>query len=122
MPPVSDRRVTGGKTACPTFRLSSRIRLRYPKDSMANTVSALKRVRMTERRTGVNRTRKTRLRHQIRAMRRLLESKDAKGAAEMASKTFSVIDRAAKWGIIKKNTAARYKSRMTLRLRKLAAA
>ncbi len=89
---------------------------------MANTVSALKRVRITERRTAINRTRKVHLRHQIRAMRRLLESKDAKGAAEMVSKTFSLIDRAAKWGVIKKNTAARYKSRMTLRLRKLAAA
>jgi small subunit ribosomal protein S20 len=89
---------------------------------MANTVSALKRVRIAERRTAINRTRKNHLRHQIRAMRRLLESKDAKAAAEMASKTFSVIDRAAKWGIIKKNTAARYKSRMTIRLRKLAAA
>ena len=89
---------------------------------MANTVSALKRVRMTERRTGVNRTRKTRLRHQIRAMRRLLEAKDAKGANELVPKTFSVIDRAAKWGIIKKNTAARYKSRLTLRLSKLAKA
>ena len=54
-------------------------------------------------------------------MRRLLESKDAKAAAELVPKTFSMIDRAAKWGIIKKNTAARYKSRMTLRLRKLAA-
>ena len=89
---------------------------------MANTISALKRVRVTERRTEINRTRKTRLRHQVRAMRRLLESKDAKGAAELAPKTFSVIDRAAKWGIIKKNTAARYKSRLTLRLRKLSAA
>ena len=89
---------------------------------MANTISALKRVRIAERRTAINRARKIRLRHQIRAMRRLLESKDAKGAAEMAPKTFSVIDRAAKLGIIKKNTAARYKSRMTLRLRKLATA
>jgi len=89
---------------------------------MANTISALKRVRVTERRTEINRTRKTRLRHQVRAMRRLLESKDAKGAAELAPKTFSVIDRAAKWGIIKKNTAARSKSRLTLRLRKSAAA
>ena len=89
---------------------------------MANTVSSLKRVRMAERRTAVNRTRKTRLRHQIRAMRRLLETKDAKAASELASKTFSLIDRSAKWGIIKKNTAARYKSRLTLRLRKLAAA
>ena len=89
---------------------------------MANTVSALKRVRVAERRTEINRTRKTRLRHQVRAMRRLLESKDASGAAALAPKTFSLIDRAAKWGIIKKNTAARYKSRLTLRLRKLATA
>jgi small subunit ribosomal protein S20 len=55
-------------------------------------------------------------------MRRLLEAKDAKGASALAPKTFSLIDRSAKWGIIKKNTAARYKSRLTLRLRKLATA
>jgi len=79
-------------------------------------------VRVTERRTEINRTRKTRLRHQIRAMRRLLDTKDAKGAAALAPKTFSLVDRAAKWGIIKKNTAARYKSRLTLRLRKISAA
>jgi small subunit ribosomal protein S20 len=89
---------------------------------MANTVSALKRVRMTERRTGINRMRKSRLRHQIRAMRRLMDQKDASGAAKMVPATFSLVDRAAKWGIIKKNTAARYKSRITLRLRKLSAA
>ena len=89
---------------------------------MANTFSALKRVRTAERQTAVNHTRKTRLRHQVRAMRRLLESKDVKGATALVPKTFSLIDRSAKWGIIKKNTAARYKSRLTLRLRKLAAA
>lgn len=89
---------------------------------MANTISALKRVRTAEGRTEVNRARKSRLRHQIRAMRRLMESKDSKGAADLASKTFSLIDRSAKWGIIKRNTAARYKSRLTLRLRKLTAA
>ena len=89
---------------------------------MANTVSALKRVRMTERRTAINRMRKTRLRHQIRTMRRLMDQKDAPGAAKMVPATFSLVDRAAKWGIIKKNTAARYKSRITLRLRKLSPA
>jgi small subunit ribosomal protein S20 len=88
---------------------------------MANTVSAIKRLRVTEHRTAVNRTRKTRLRHGIRAMRRLLETKDVKAATELVPKTYSLIDRAAKWGIIKKNTAARYKSRLTLRLRKIAA-
>jgi len=89
---------------------------------MANTVSSLKRVRIAERRTGINRVRKSRLRHQIRAMRRLMDQKDASGATKMVPATFSLVDRAAKWGIIKKNTAARYKSRITLRLRKLSAA
>jgi small subunit ribosomal protein S20 len=89
---------------------------------MANTVSSLKRVRIAERRTVVNRMRKSRLRHQIRAMRRLLDRKDVDGAAKSVPTTFSLVDRAAKWGIIKKNTAARYKSRLTLRLRKLTTA
>ncbi len=87
---------------------------------MANTISSLKRVRITERRNAVNQTRKTRLRHQIRKMRRLLEASDAAGAQQAVPQTYSLIDRAAKWGIIKKNTAARYKSRLTARLVKLA--
>lgn len=77
---------------------------------------------MTERRTAINRMRKSRLRHQIRAMRRLLDSKNASDANKMLPETFSLVDRAARWGIIKTNTAARYKSRLTLRLRKLTAA
>jgi small subunit ribosomal protein S20 len=89
---------------------------------MANTVSSLKRVRTASRRTTINRMRKSRLRHQIRAMRRLMDHKDASGAEKLIPATFSLVDRAAKWGIIKKNTAARYKSRITLRLRKLTAA
>jgi small subunit ribosomal protein S20 len=89
---------------------------------MANTISALKRVRVEKRRTAVNRARKTRLRHQVRALRRMIETKDAAGAQAQMPKTFSVIDRAAKWGIIKKNTAARYKSRLAVRVRAAAAA
>lgn len=89
---------------------------------MANTVSSLKRVRTTARRTAINRSRKSRLRHQVRAVRRLLEQKDAEGATKALPATFSLVDRAAKWGIIKKNTASRYKSRLALRLRKLSTA
>jgi small subunit ribosomal protein S20 len=86
---------------------------------MANTYSALKRVRQTERRTEINRKNKTRLRHSIRAMRRALAGKDPKAAAELLSKTFSVIDRSAKSGIIKTNTAARYKSKLHQRVKAL---
>jgi small subunit ribosomal protein S20 len=89
---------------------------------MANTVSSLKRVRIAERRTAINRLRKTKLRHQIRTMRRLLDKKDAEGATKTIPATFSLVDRAAKWGIIKKNTAARYKSRLALRLRSISSA
>ena len=88
---------------------------------MANTISAIKRVRATERRTEVNRKNKTRLRHQIRAMRRALAGKDAKVAAEMLPKAFSLIDRSAKIGVIKMNTAARYKSKLHLKVKALAA-
>ena len=88
---------------------------------MANTYSALKRVRETERRTEYNRQNKTRLRHQIRAMRKALTSKDAKAVAALLPKTFSLIDRSAKSGIIKKNTAARYKSNLHMRAKALQA-
>ena len=87
---------------------------------MANTISALKRMRQTKRKTLVNRLRKSRLRHQVRSFRRLIEHKDAKGALEALPATFSLIDRSARWGIIKKNTAARYKSRIQARLKALA--
>lgn len=87
---------------------------------MANTYSALKRVRQTERRTEFNRQSKSRLRHQIRTMRRALLDKDAKKAGELLPVTFSIIDRAAKAGFIKKNTAARYKSKLHLRVKALA--
>ena len=89
---------------------------------MANHFSSLKRVRITERRTTVNKMRKSRLRNAIRAMRRAVESKDSKSATTLLPATFSMIDRAAKWGIIKDNTAARYKSRLHLRLKSLTAA
>lgn len=86
---------------------------------MANHLSALKRVRQEERRTTVNRRTKTRLRHQIRAMRRALTSKDGDAATKLLPATFSVIDRSAKAGVIKKNTAARYKSRLHGRVKTL---
>lgn len=89
---------------------------------MANTISSLKRVRQTKRKTEINRFRKTRLRHQVRAMRRSLEKKDGKAAEALVPATFSMIDRSAKWGIIKSNTASRYKSRISRKIKALAAA
>jgi small subunit ribosomal protein S20 len=88
---------------------------------MANTYSALKRMRQAQRRTDFNRKNKSRLRHQIREIRRAIVNKDAKKAAELLPVTFSLIDRSAKNGAVKKNTAARYKSRLHLRVKALSA-
>lgn len=88
---------------------------------MANHVSALKRVRQTERRTAVNRLRKSRMRTQVRKMRRVLASNDPAQAQAELPLTFSIIDRAAKWGVIKKGTASRYKARLSARVAKLQA-
>ncbi len=84
---------------------------------MANTFGALKRVRQTERRTQFNRFAKTRLRHQIRAMRRALTAKEHGNLNEVMSETFSLVDKAARKGYIKRGTAARYKSRLHTRVK-----
>jgi small subunit ribosomal protein S20 len=88
---------------------------------MANTISAVKRVRQTERRTEVNQKNKSQLRHAIRALRRAITAKEAPAATALLPKTFSMIDRSVKVGIIKKNTAARYKSRLHGRVKALSA-
>jgi small subunit ribosomal protein S20 len=54
-------------------------------------------------------------------MRRAIAGKDPAAAAALLPVTFSVIDRSAKSGIIKKNTAARYKSKLSGRVKALAA-
>jgi small subunit ribosomal protein S20 len=89
---------------------------------MANHFSAIKRDRQIKKRTAVNRQSATRLRHQIRALRRALQGHDKAAAESLFQKTVSVIDRSAQKGVIKKNTAARYKSRLWARWNTLKAA
>jgi small subunit ribosomal protein S20 len=84
---------------------------------MANHFSALKRVRQTEHKTAVNRLAKTRLRHQIRTMRRALAAKERPDLNSVMQTTFSVVDKAAQKGYIKRGTAARYKRRLHKRVK-----
>lgn len=88
---------------------------------MANTVTSIKRVRITERRTAINRARKSRIKGAIKVMRKLLADKNLGEATKQLQTVFSVVDRGAKQGVIKKNTAARYKSRLAHRLKAIAA-
>ena len=89
---------------------------------MANHVSALKRARQTETRTAVNRAASSKLRGELRKMREALVAGDKKAAAATYSAVASVIDKAAAKGVLHKNTASRYKSRLGKRLNKIGAA
>jgi len=87
---------------------------------MANHFSALKRARQTEKRSARNRANTSTLRTEIRSLRELLAGKDKAGAETRLRETAAIIDKAVQKGVIHKNTAARYKSRLSARLRKMA--
>jgi small subunit ribosomal protein S20 len=88
---------------------------------MANHVSALKRVRQTEKRTAVNRANRSQFRSSLRSLREAIQKGDAKAAGEQYRSTVSVIDKGVQKGIIHGNTASRYKSRLNARVKALAA-
>jgi len=86
---------------------------------MANHFSALKRARQTERRTAHNRANSSRLRTALRQMRESLAKGDKPAASHALSQTVSALDKAVQKGVIHKNTASRYKSRLSARLNRL---
>jgi small subunit ribosomal protein S20 len=89
---------------------------------MANHVSALKRVRQTEKRTLANRANKSRVRKSLRALREALTKGDSAAAAEQYRATVSALDKSVQKGVLHSNTASRYKSRLSVRVKALAAA
>ncbi len=87
---------------------------------MANHVSALKRVRQTKRKTAVNRANKSRIRGTLRLLREALLKGDAAEAATQYRSAVSALDKSVQKGILHKNTASRYKSRLNARVKALA--
>ena len=87
---------------------------------MANHVSSLKRARQTETKTAVNRSNKSKLRGTLRAMREAIVKGDVKEAAAQFRTTTSVLDKSVQKGVLHKNTASRYKSRLNARLKAVA--
>ncbi len=88
---------------------------------MANHVSALKRVRQTERRTAANRANKSRMRTALRRLRTALTSGTREQAEAQYRETASALDKSVQKGVLHKNTASRYKSRLAARVRAIAA-
>jgi small subunit ribosomal protein S20 len=86
---------------------------------MANHFSALKRARQTVRRTAANRANRSRLRSSLRQMRESLAKGDKQTAEQAFRQTVSALDKAIQKGVIHENTASRYKSRLSVRLKAL---
>lgn len=83
---------------------------------MPNHKSAEKRVRQSEKRRDVNRNNRGRLRTSIRKLRAALTAADASTVQELLPATISTIDKAVQKGVLHRNAAARYKSRLTARV------
>ncbi|HEV8483587.1 MAG TPA: 30S ribosomal protein S20 [Blastocatellia bacterium] len=88
---------------------------------MANHKSAEKRNRQAERRNEVNRRNRGALRTEIKRLRAAVEEGNREEAQTLLPKTVSVIDRSVQKGVLHKNAAARYKSRLTGSVSKLQA-
>jgi small subunit ribosomal protein S20 len=80
---------------------------------MANHPSALKRYRQSEKRRAINSTGSNRLKTQIKKVKTAVAAKKSADAKALLPATFSLIDKSVQKGVIKKNTAARYKSRLS---------
>src|ERR1700753_3843967 len=87
---------------------------------MANHVSSLKRARQTERKTAANRPNKSRVRGSLRLLREALQKGDSKAVTEQYRATVSALDKSVQKGILHKNTASRYKSRLSARVKAVA--
>jgi small subunit ribosomal protein S20 len=84
---------------------------------MANHLSALKRARQTAKRTATNRNNTSQLRGSLRELREIMAKGDKAAAEKTYRETVSTLDKAIQKGVIHKNTAARYKSRLSKRER-----
>ena len=80
--------------------------------------SALKANRQNIKRREHNRALRARLRTSLKAIRASLEDNDLEGAKKALSATVSMVDKMATKGIIHRNTASRYKSRLAARIAK----
>ena len=89
--------------------------------SMANTKSAKKAIRKMERRTAVNKNRRSRIRSFMRKVEEAIASGDQSAAGDALKAVQPEIMRAAQKGVLHKNTASRKVSRLAQRVKALGA-
>ena len=83
---------------------------------MANTKSAIKRIRRISKQTVVNKARKSRYRNALKKMNLLVEGKKKNEALKFLPKLNSELTKITKTGVIKKQNASRNVSRITKKI------
>ena len=83
---------------------------------MANTKSAIKRIRRISTQTLVNKARRSKYRNALKKMNLLLAEKNKSGALKFLPELNSELMKVAKTGIIKKENASRNISRITKKI------
>lgn len=89
---------------------------------MANIASAQKRIRQTIKRTARNKARKSRVHGSIRRVEEAVASGDKAAALEAFRAAQPELQRAAGKGVMKANTVSRKLSRLSARVKAIAAA
>tara|TARA_X000000368_G_scaffold279324_1_gene221591 strand:+ start:135 stop:458 length:324 start_codon:yes stop_codon:yes gene_type:complete len=88
----------------------------YTPANMANTKSAIKRIRRISKQTAVNRSRRSKFKNALKKMNLLIEEKKKDEAIKFLPKLNSELMKVAKTGIIKKQNASRNVSRITKKI------
>lgn len=89
---------------------------------MANSKQAAKRAKQAEKARKLNMAQRSQMRTMIKKVRAAIEAKAVEEARSAFLSAQSTIDKYAGKGLIHKNTAARYKSRLTKQIKGLEAA
>ena len=77
-------------------------------------------MRQNAKRKEINRSNRSKLRTSIKKLRTAVAASDKSVSTELLYPTVSLIDKAVNKGVLHKNTAARYKSRLTKHVNNLA--
>ena len=83
---------------------------------MANTKSAIKRIRRINKQTAVNKARKSRYKNALKKINLLIDAKKKSDALKFLPKLNSELMKIAKTGIIKKQNASRNVSRISKKI------
>ena len=83
---------------------------------MANTKSAIKRIRRISKQTAVNKARKSRYKNALKKMNLLIDEKKKSEALKFLPKLNSELMKIAKTGVVKKGNASRNISRITRKI------